>query len=65
MDYNPKDYINRKCVIFPADTTTKIGYIRKIDDLGITYEVTECSDNECKGIFFRNHASNFSVKFLK
>ena len=65
MDYNSKDYINRKCIIFPGDTTTKKGYIRKIDDLGITYEVTECLNSEYKGIYFRNHASNFSVKFLE
>ncbi len=65
MLYESKNYVNRKCVIFPGDTQRKIGYIRNIDDLGITYEVTECSDKNNIGIYFRNHASNFSVKFLE
>lgn len=64
LKFNADDYLNRKCVIFPSDTYRKIGYIRKIDDLGITYEVTKAERDDDKGVYFRNHASNFSVKFI-
>ena len=64
LSFDEKDYLNRKCIIFPGDSYRKVGYIRKIDDLGVTYEVIECQKPEYKGTFFRNHASNFSVQFI-
>lgn len=64
MNFNEQDYINRKCIIFPNDTTKKVGYIRKIDDLGYTYEVTECKDKGEIGMHFINHSHTFVIKFL-
>lgn len=63
LKFNANDYLNRECVIFPCDTYRKTGYIKNIDDLGITYEVTKGREED-KGVYFCNHSSNFSVKFI-
>lgn len=64
MEYNKENYINRKVIFFPNDSYRKEGYIRNIDDLGYTYEVTAAFRDKDKGIYFRNHASNFSFQFI-
>lgn len=65
MEFNKACYATGKLVrIFPSDTHWKEGYIRNVDDLGWTYEVTR-AERECDlGVYFRNHASTFSFQYL-
>lgn len=66
MDYNKEKYVTGKKVqFFPNDTYWKKGYIRDVDDLGFTYEVTEAKRKEDIGIFFKNHSYPFTFKELE
>ena len=69
MDYNKEKYINKYVQFFPGDATAKYGYIRDVDDLGWTFEITKTnrqySSDYVEGIYFRNHASNFSFRFME
>ena len=66
MEYNKSYYVTGKKVrFFPNDTYKKDGYIRNVDDLGWTYEVTDAQKKSDIGMHFRNHASNFCFQELK
>ena len=66
MNYDKSRYVTGKLVeLFPHDAYKKEGYIRDVDDLGFTYEVTKCQKPEYKGIFFRSHSSGLTFKELE
>lgn len=66
MNYNKSRYVNNKLVqFFPNDTYRKEGYIRDVDDLGFTYEITNSSKKEDKGVFFRSHSEGLIFKELE
>lgn len=66
MSFDKSKYVTGKLVqIFPGDTYYKEGYIRDVDDLGFTYEVTKASHQSDVGIFFINHACKFQYKELE
>ena len=52
----------KKVQFYPNDTYSKYGYIRDVDDLGFTYEVTESSDASARGTFFRSHSQGLIYK---
>ena len=60
-----KKYVTDKLVqFFPGDTDAKFGYIRDVDEFGFIYEITKARRNCDLGVYFRNHASNFTFKEL-
>lgn len=66
MEFNKHYYTRYKKVqIYPGDTYHKYGRIINVDDFGITYEVTEASRDCDKGIFFCNHATQFTFKVIE
>lgn len=66
MNYDKSRYVTGKLVqFFPNDTYRKEGYIRDVDDLGFTYEVTGAFRESDKGIFFINHSHSFVFKELE
>lgn len=62
MNYDAKDYLNKFIKIYPNDTYSKWGYIRKVDDIGFLYEVTKANNKSDLGVFFVSHSMGFRYK---
>lgn len=63
-NHNIQQYLNKKVQFFPNDTYYKEGYIIDVDDIGITYEVTNAYQHRDCGTFFINHACKFVFKVI-
>lgn len=61
-EFEKEKYINKYVMFYPGDTYDKYGYIRDIDSLGYTYEVTHGRGS--KGIYFCSHSTKFTFKLL-
>lgn len=64
MNYNVEDYIDKFVQIYPSDTYSKWGYIRRVDDLGFLYEITKAEQKSSLGIFFASHSLGFKFKLM-
>lgn len=64
-NHNLQKYINKKVQLFPNDTYYKAGYIIDVDDIGITYQVTDAYHQRDCGTFFISHACKFCFKLIK
>lgn len=66
MQIDKSKYVtNKKVQIYPGDTYSKFGYIRDVDELGFTYEVTEATHHADLGVYFVNHACQFTYKEIE
>ena len=65
MNYDAKDYVDKFVQIYPNDTHSKWGYIRRVDDLGFLYEITKANEKSDLGIFFVSHSTLFRFKLME
>lgn len=65
MNYDVKDYVDKFVQIYPNDTYSKWGYIRRVDDLGFLYEITKANEESDLGIFFVSHSTLFRFKLME
>lgn len=65
MNYDAENYLNKFVKIYPNDTYSKWGYIRRVDDIGFLYEVTKANEKESLGTFFVSHSMGLRYKLVE
>lgn len=62
MKYKKENYIGKLVQFYPDDYDAKCGYVRDVDDLGFTIEVTGANREQDLGVMFISHSKPFVFK---
>jgi hypothetical protein len=67
MNYDQKDFVGKKILLYPVATFKSYGTILKVDDLGFTVKITKAHERatfQAGQTVFISHSKGFEFVFM-